>query len=239
MTPSIEREAVMENVMPAARENVRTVTVARGETLERVFMLRDSSCGLPMEHLVLETGASADVTVVVMPGVSCDIRLTVDIAGENAACSVKGIYLCPGDEKVRIAVDMNHLVPHCSSRQMFKGIAGGFSAVDFYGKIIVAADAQKTEAYQENHSLLLSDKSRVNTKPQLEIYADDVKCSHGATIGRLNEEEQFYMRSRGITLREARVLQMVSFLSPVFHDMPESAVREEIEAAVEKAVRQM
>lgn len=239
MTPSIEREAVMENVMPAARENVRTVTVARGETLERVFMLRDSSCGLPMEHLVLETGASADVTVVVMPGVSCDIRLTVDIAGENAACSVKGIYLCPGDEKVRIAVDMNHLVPHCSSRQMFKGIAGGFSAVDFYGKIIVAADAQKTEAYQENHSLLLSDKSRVNTKPQLEIYADDVKCSHGATIGRLNEQEQFYMRSRGITLREARVLQMISFLSPVFHDMPESAVREEIEEAVEKAVRQM
>ena len=185
------------------------------------------------------TGASADVTVVVMPGVSCDIRLTVDIAGENAACSVKGIYLCPGDEKVRIAVDMNHLVPHCSSRQMFKGIAGGSSAVDFYGKIIVAADAQKTEAYQENHSLLLSDKSRVNTKPQLEIYADDVKCSHGATIGRLNEQEQFYMRSRGITLREARVLQMISFLSPVFHDMPESAVREEIEEAVEMAVRQM
>ena len=239
MTPSIEREAVMENVMPAARENVRTVTVARGETLERVFMLRDSSCGLPMEHLVLEAGSRADVTVVVMPGVSCDIRLAVDIAGENACCSVKGIYLCPDNEKVHIAVDMNHLVPHCSSRQLFKGIAGGSSSVDFYGKIIVAALAQKTEAYQENHSLLLSDKSCVNTRPQLEIYADDVKCSHGATIGRLNGEEQFYMRSRGITLREARVLQMISFLSPVFHDMPESAVREEIEEAVEKAVRQM
>ena len=239
MTPSIEREAVMENVLQPVRENVRTVTVAQGETLERVFMLRDSSCGLPMEHLVLEAGSRADVTVVVMPGVSCDIRLAVDIAGENAYCSVKGIYLCPDSEKVHIAVDMNHLVPHCSSRQLFKGIAGGSSSVDFYGKIIVAALAQKTEAYQENHSLLLSDKSCVNTRPQLEIYADDVKCSHGATIGRLNGEEQFYMRSRGITLREARVLQMISFLSPVFHGMPESAVREEIEEAVEKAVRQM
>ena len=239
MTPSIEREAVMENVLQPVRENVRTVTVAQGETLERVFMLRDSSCGLPMEHLVLEAGSRADVTVVVMPGVSCDIRLAVDIAGENAYCSVKGIYLCPDSEKVHIAVDMNHLVPHCSSRQLFKGIAGGSSSVDFYGKIIVAALAQKTEAYQENHSLLLSDKSCVNTRPQLEIYADDVKCSHGATIGRLNGEEQFYMRSRGITLREARVLQMISFLSPVFHGMPESAVREEIGEAVEKAVRQM
>ena len=237
MTPSIEREAVMENVMPAARENVRTVTVARGETLERVFMLRDSSCGLPMEHLVLETGASADVTVVVMPGVSCDIRLTVDIAGENAACSVKGIYLCPGDEKVRIAVDMNHLVPHCSSRQMFKGIAGGSSAVDFYGKIIVAADAQKTEAYQENHNLLLSEDAKVETDPQLEIYADDVKCSHGAAIGKLDENEQFYMRSRGIPEQEAKVLQMQSFVSPVFEFLPECGEREKIAAWIEHTIR--
>ncbi len=239
MIPSIEREDAMRNAVADVMGNVRTVTVSRGEVLERVFLLRDSSCELPMEHLVLEAGSRADVTVIVMPGVSCDIRLAVDIAGENADCSVKGIYLCPDNEKVHVAVDMNHLVPRCSSRQLFKGIAGGSSSVDFYGKIIVASDAQKTEAYQENHSLLLSDRSSVNTRPQLEIYADDVKCSHGATIGRLNEEEQFYMRSRGITLREARVLQMISFLSPVFHGMPESAVREAIEEAVETAVRQM
>ena len=174
MIPSIEREDAMRNAVADVMGNVRTVTVSRGEVLERVFLLRDSSCELPMEHLVLEAGSRADVTVIVMPGVSCDIRLAVDIAGENADCSVKGIYLCPDNEKVHVAVDMNHLVPRCSSRQLFKGIAGGSSSVDFYGKIIVASDAQKTEAYQENHSLLLSDRSSVNTRPQLEIYADDV-----------------------------------------------------------------
>ena len=140
---------------------------------------------------------------------------------------------------MKIAVDMHHEVPHCNSRQLFKGIAGGKSRVDFYGKIIVAQDAQKTEAYQENHNILLSDDARVDTKPQLEIYADDVKCSHGATIGRLNEEEQFYMRSRGITLEDARVLQMISFLAPVLEAIPDEAQREEIALQLESAIRSL
>ena len=131
---------------------------------------------------------------------------------------------------------MYHNVPHCNSRQLFKGIAGGESRVDFYGKIIVAKDAQRTEAYQENHNLLLSEKAKVDTKPQLEIYADDVKCSHGATIGRLNEEEQFYMRSRGITLEDAKVLQMISFIAPVLEQIPEEE-RETVAAHLEDAIR--
>lgn len=219
-------------------ESKRTITLAPGDSLQRVFMLREpSENALPFSRLVLGADSAADITVVVMPGVSCDIGLTVDIDGQNAACSVQGIYICPGSENVRIAVDMNHNVPHCTSHQLFKGLAGGVSRVDFYGKIIVAQDAQKTEAYQENHNLLLSDEAKVNAKPQLEIYADDVKCSHGATIGRLNEEEQFYMRSRGISLQEARVLQMISFVSPVFQHIPESAVKGEIVGEVERAIR--
>ena len=108
--------------------------------------------------------------------------------------------------------------------------------MDFYGKIIVAKDAQRTEAYQENHNILLSDGAKVDTKPQLEIYADDVKCSHGATIGRLNEEEQFYMRSRGISLEDAKVLQMISFIAPVFENIPE-ADREAMAAQFEESIR--
>ena len=138
---------------------------------------------------------------------------------------------------MKIAVDMHHKVPHCNSRQLFKGIAGGKSKVDFYGKIIVAQDAQKTEAYQENHNLLLSDDAKVDTKPQLEIYADDVKCSHGATIGRLNEEEQFYMRSRGISLEDATVLQMISFIAPVLENIQSEEERNQAAADFEKAVR--
>ena len=125
------------------------------------------------------------------------------------------------------------------SRQLFKGIAGGTARTDFYGKIMVAQDAQKTEAYQENHNLLISDTAKMDTKPQLEIYADDVKCSHGATVGRLNEEEQFYMRSRGIPQREAMVLQMLSFISPVISHIPDGGIRESVYGVAEKAVRGM
>ena len=98
-------------------------------------------------------------------------------------------------------------------------------------------DAQVTEAYQENHNLLLSDTAKADTQPQLEIYADDVKCSHGATIGKLNEEEQFYMRSRGIPESEAKVLQMVSFISSVLEILPEGEDRENLAAYVGQTVR--
>lgn len=186
----------------------------------------------------VEAGQRNDMVLVVMPGVSCDVSLDVTLSGEGAEANIYGAYVCGGEEKVKIAVDMHHDVPHCSSRQLFKGVAGGVSRVDFYGKIIVAQDAQRTEAYQENHNILLSDDARVDTKPQLEIYADDVKCSHGATIGRLDEEEQFYMRSRGITLEDAKVLQMISFLAPVLEAVPE-AERETIASQLESAIRKL
>ena len=196
-----------------------------------------SENGLERE-IKVEAGQKTGMVLIVLPGTSCDIRLDVTLAGEGAEADIYGAYVCGADERVKIAVDMHHEVPHCNSRQLFKGIAGGTSRVDFYGKIIVAQDAQRTEAYQENHNILLSDDAKVDTKPQLEIYADDVKCSHGATIGRLNEEEQFYMRSRGITLEDARVLQMISFLAPVLDAVPESD-RGSIAMQLESAIRKL
>ena len=205
--------------------------------MTKVIIINQESDGQLLQNLVVERDASETVLVVVMPGVSVDLKFNVELVGEGAEANIYGAYICAGQEKVKIAVDMHHKVPHCNSRQLFKGIAGGNSKVDFYGKIIVAKDAQRTEAYQENHNLLLSDGAKVDTKPQLEIYADDVKCSHGATIGRLNEEEQFYMRSRGITLEDAKVLQMISFVAPVLENIPEEAEREEVTAALESAIR--
>ena len=190
-------------------------------------------------QIEVPAGENRDMILLVYPGVSTDIALNVELQGEGAQANIYGAYVCGADERVKIAVDMHHKVPHCNSRQLFKGIAGGKSRVDFYGKIIVAQDAQRTEAYQENHNILLSDDAKVDTKPQLEIYADDVKCSHGATIGRLNEEEQFYMRSRGITLEDARVLQMISFLAPVLEAIPDEAQREEIALQLESAIRSL
>lgn len=185
----------------------------------------------------VQPGQRKDMVLLILPGVSCDLKMDVTLAGEGAEANIYGAYVCGSDEKVRIAVDMHHDHPHCNSRQLFKGIAGGVSKVDFYGKIIVAQDAQKTEAYQENHNILLSDGAKVDTKPQLEIYADDVKCSHGATIGRLNEEEQFYMRSRGISLEDAKVLQMISFIAPVLENIPDESQREAMASEIQSQIR--
>ena len=194
------------------------------------------SQGQLVRNIEVQSGQRTDMVLLVYPGVSCDIKLDVTLAGEGSEANIYGAYVCGGDDRVKIAVDMHHDLPHCNSRQLFKGIAGGKSRVDFYGKIIVAQDAQRTEAYQENHNILLSDDAKVDTKPQLEIYADDVKCSHGATIGRLNEEEQFYMRSRGITLEDAKVLQMISFIAPVLENIPEPD-RENVRESIENAIR--
>ena len=204
--------------------------------MTEVIIVQD---GQLIRSVKVQTGQRTDMVLLVMPGVSCDVKLDVRLAGEGAEANVYGAYVCGGDEKVKIAVDMYHDVPHCNSRQLFKGIAGGTSRVDFYGKIIVAQDAQRTEAYQENHNILLTDGAKVDTKPQLEIYADDVKCSHGATIGRLNEEEQFYMRSRGISLEDAKVLQMISFIAPVLEIIKDESEREQLAARFEDAIRKL
>ena len=197
------------------------------------------SDGLLERKIDVQAGQRTDLVLLVYPGVSCDVKMDVSLLGEGAEANLYGAYVCGGSENVKISVDMHHDFPHCNSRQLFKGIAGGVSKVDFYGKIIVAQDAQRTEADQENHNILRSDGAKVDTKPQLEIYADDEKCSHGATIGRLNEEEQFYMRSRGITLEDAKVLQMISFIAPVLENIEDENEREAAAQRFEDAVRTM
>ena len=189
------------------------------------------------ETIVLGRDEELSVLLIALPGVSADVSLKVDLNGEGARFAINGVGISTADEKIRVHVELRHNVPGCSSSQLFKNLVGGMALVDFYGRIIVAQDAQKTEAYQANHNLLLSETARVNTKPQLEIYADDVKCSHGATIGKLNEDEQFYMRSRGISLAEARFLQMISFVSPVFELVPEETERGRLKNEVEAALR--
>ena len=188
---------------------------------------RDPFVGRRPDYTV-KAGEKLELTFVVLPGESRDIDVAIDLTGEGAEVSLKGLYLCAGEERVNFRVLMHHRAGGCVSRQLFDGIAGGSARVTFDGRIIVAPDAQKTEAYQENHNIVLTDQAHVETTPQLEIYAEDVKCSHGATVGRLDEDALFYMRTRGVPEKEARVLQMISFLSPV---IPEGR-EDEIEAAV-------
>ena len=169
----------------------------------------------PKGQYQVEAGQKLEIQCVVLSGESRDLELSIDLTGPGAEANVKALYLCKADEKVNFRIVMHHRAPDCKSTQLFNGIAGGNSQVNFGGTIVVAPDAQQSEAYQENHNIVLTPEARVETKPQLEIYADDVKCSHGATVGQLNEDELFYMRSRGIPEKEAKTLQMLSFLSPV------------------------
>ena len=182
------------------------------------------------EESVYRVGAGEvlNLQFVVLPGESRDIDVSIDLVGPGAEAHIKALYLCKADEKVNFRILMHHRAPGCKSTQLINGIAGGRAQVHFDGTIVVAPDAQQTEAYQENHNIVLTEEAKVVTQPQLEIYADDVKCSHGATVGQLNADELFYMRSRGIPEAEARTLQMLSFLSPVIP----SGREEEIEAAV-------
>ena len=205
---------------------------------EAINILRILRQGDSFEPLTLNLGLGqeATVTVLVLPGASADVRIAADLTGAGANFRMSGLYLSGADEKVNIVTEVKHLVPETSSNQLVNGIAGGKAHATFYGRIVVAQDAQKTEAFQTNHNILLTEGAKVDTKPQLEIYADDVKCSHGATIGRLDELEQFYMRSRGIPEDEAKVLQLISFLSPVLDNVPEDR-REELAALVEKSLR--
>ena len=182
-------------------------------------------------------GESADMVLIVFPGISCDVKLDVNLNGEGAAANIYGAYICGDEEKVNIAIDMHHKLPHCNSRQLFKGIAGGHSKVDFYGKIIVACDAQKTEAYQENHNLLLTKNAKIYSEPQLEIYADDVKCSHGATNGSLDENELFYLRSRGIPYKEAQLLQQQAFAFAVLDKISTEELKDRMISLTEQRLR--
>ncbi len=205
---------------------------------EAINILRILRKGDSFEPLTLNLGQGqeATVTVLVLPGANADVKIAAELTGAGANFRMSGLYLSGADEKVNIVTEIKHLVPETSSNQLVNGIAGGKAHANFYGRIVVAQDAQKTEAYQTNHNILLSEGAKVDTKPQLEIYADDVKCSHGATIGRLDEQEQFYMRSRGIPEEEAKFLQLVSFLSPVLEAVPEDR-KEELAALVEESLR--
>lgn len=162
-----------------------------------------------------------DWTLVSLPGTSAKVDLNISLDGPGAEVDIAGLYLCHSSEKLSLDVNVQHNSGGCTSHQLFKGIVGGTANATFDGLIYVAHGAQKTKAYQENHSILLSASAKAESRPQLEIYADDVECSHGATTGFLGEDELFYMRSRGIPEKEARKLQIISFLAPVLDRLPE------------------
>jgi Fe-S cluster assembly protein SufD len=157
-----------------------------------------------------------------------DVIATLD--GEGAECTLNGLYLADGERLVDNHTLIDHAKPHCPSHEVYKGILGGRARAVFNGKIIVRPDAQKTDAKQTNRALLLTDDASINTKPQLEIFADDVKCTHGAAIGQLDEDAIFYLRARGLTFFEARDMLIHAFAGEILERVQVEPLRSALEA---------
>jgi Fe-S cluster assembly protein SufD len=154
------------------------------------------------------------------------------LAGEAAEAVLNGLYMVDGSQHVDHQTRIEHVAPNCPSHELYKGILDGRSHGVFNGKVYVHPEAQKTDGKQSNNNLLLSDQARVDTKPQLEIFADDVKCTHGATVGRLDETALFYMRSRGIGPVEAKRLLTYAFAADVLEKIELEPLRDVLEAQV-------
>lgn len=161
----------------------------------------------------------------------------VNLDGEGSENNTYGLFLCDQQQHVANYTYIRHEKPYCKSNQLFKGILDDKATGAFNGKIYVNNAAQKTEAYQRNNNILLSSDARIYTKPHLEIYADDVKCSHGATVGQLDNEALFYIRSRGISYKEAKFLLMYAFANEIISKINVGYLKERIIDLVDKRLR--
>jgi Fe-S cluster assembly protein SufD len=164
-----------------------------------------------------------------------DVNAVLD--AEGCECTLNGLYVGSGEQVIDNHTRIEHAKPHCASHELYKGILDQKAKGVFNGKIHVHPDAQKTDAKQTNKTLLLSEDATINTKPQLEIYADDVKCTHGATVGQLEAEAVFYLRSRGIGLEEARSLLIYAFANDLIGRIKVAPLRARLEQTLLAAQR--
>jgi Fe-S cluster assembly protein SufD len=177
----------------------------------------------------LKRGARLTAHAVTLSGSLVRNNVRVALNGEGAECVLNGLYLAGEKQHVDNFTEIDHLKPHATSFELYKGILDGAAHGVFNGKIVVHKNAQKSDARQVNKNLLLSESAAVNTKPQLEIYADDVKCSHGSTIGQMDADALFYLRSRGLGLGEARSLLSFAFAGDIIGRIRIDSLRRRLE----------
>jgi len=192
-----------------------------------------------LSTLLIDQSASSTVLANVITlhnGVTRN-TIEIDLDGENCETSLCGMVIADKKQLVDNFTSIIHNKPNCHSKELFKYVMDDYSKGGFTGKLYVAKDAQKTAAFQTNKNILLKKTAKMRTKPQLEIYADDVKCSHGATIGQLDETAMFYMRQRGIPEVEARLLLMFAFTADVIEQIRILALQDRMKLLVEKRLR--
>ena len=232
---------LIENFVSRGDERYFTNAIAEivlkdGAHLEHHRIQRDSKNAFHVSTTSAELGrASRYYTTSINLGAQLsrhDVSVVMD--HEGAETSVDGLYMAGSDQHTDTHSVIDHKQPHCTSHQLYKGILDGNARAVFNGKIFVREGAQKTDAMQTNKNLLLSDKARIDTKPQLEIYADDVKCAHGAAVGQIDPEELFYLETRGIGPELGRSLLTYGFAEEVIAKIKLESIRSELDRIVLK-----
>ncbi len=194
-------------------------------TIDKIQAEDASSFCISTEQVKQEKDATFTINTITLDGGLVRNNLNIAVDGQNAETNLSGAYILKGKQHVDNHTIVDHKVAHCVSNELYKGVMDDQSTAVFNGKVFVRKDAQKINAFQSNGNVLLSDDATVNSKPELEIYADDVKCSHGSTTGQLDEEAVFYLRARGLSETSARALMVSAFIGDVLEKVENEHVR--------------
>ena len=213
---------------------VSEIVVEDGSKLTHIRLFEDAETAFNLSHLSARIGKDAayDSHVLATGGALVRNEMRVELAAPGADASLCGAYLARGKQHTDHTTVLRHAAPHTTSRELFKGALNDAARGVFQGNIYVAKGADGTDGNMTNRTILLSDKCEMDTKPQLEIYADDVKCAHGATIGELEEDALFYLRARGIPERKARELLVEGFVTEAFDGLTEGAIVDLLRARI-------
>jgi len=228
--------AVIETTMSLANQPywtnmVTEIFLGENSRLDHYKIQQESLLAYHTSSLQVRQARSSNFQshAILLGGAIVRNNINIALAEEGSECSLHGLYLTTGSQLTDSHTFIDHIKPHCTSRELYKGILDEKSRGVFDGQIIVRENAQKSDAVQTNRNLLLSDAALVNTKPELKIFNNDVKCKHGATVGQLNNESLFYLRSRGIPLAEARKLLIFAFASEMIELVDIPALRQGLE----------
>jgi Fe-S cluster assembly protein SufD len=219
---------------PSFSNTVTELVAGENAVVSHYMLVRPAADAFNISTLRIQQERSSNVAThsLLLSGALVRNNVHPVLAGEGAECLINGLFMANGRQHMDNYMLVEHASPHCNSRQFYNGVLNGHSHGVFHGRIIVHKDAQKTDAKQTNRNLLLSDDAQIDTKPQLEIYADDVKCTHGATIGQVEENALFYLRSRGLDEASAKHLLLLAFANECLDRMNSEQVRNHLEQLV-------
>ena len=225
--------------VPTLTNSLTEVFIDENGSIDHYKMQNNSnnSAMIATTYFHQEKNSSLTTNTITLNGGLIRNNLNIALNGEGCESNLYGIYLADKNQLVDNHTFVDHIKPNCTSNELFKGVVDNKSKAVFNGKILVRKNAQKTIAFQTNKNILLTDDATINTKPNLQIYADDVKCSHGATVGQLDADALFYMRARGISEESARMLLMYAFADEVVTKIAIDALREKICQLVNKRLK--